>query len=154
VAPEIAFLVTYPCPRCGVALEARADDWQDWLLCPSCGRAGRPPAQRRLAARDDGDTLYIGTFATGPSHAYGNGNGHGHDPAGMYGPTGSPTAAMPRLPDRGGATARRVIIGGGFFLATVLSLISVAQQNPTPAGVCGFVAFLLLLLLARSSARE
>ena len=36
---DISYLVSYPCPRCGESLQARTDDWQDWLKCPSCGKA-------------------------------------------------------------------------------------------------------------------
>ncbi len=67
MSPDIAYVTTYPCPRCGAMLEAAVDEWQDWLRCPSCGKASRPPYERRARAEAVDDVLYIGTFATGPA---------------------------------------------------------------------------------------
>ena len=135
---EIAQLVTYACPRCGVSLQALTDDWRDWLRCPSCGKAGRPPISRKASQAVVDDVLYIGTFATGPGSSDGNGAALGYPHRGY----GSPSSHT-----------RRVILGGGFFLAVVLTLVSVVQQNGTQAGVLGLVALFLLILLARSSGR-
>ncbi len=133
-----SYLVTYPCPRCGESLQARTDDWQDWLKCPSCGKAGRPPLNRRMAPAFEDDVLYIGTFATDPSTP---------DAAVGY-PTGGFEGYAPPSGD-----LRRVILGGGFFLAMVLTVVSVVQRNGTQAVVLGLVAVFLLVLLARSSGR-
>jgi hypothetical protein len=148
---DIAYLVTYACPRCGVMLEAQTDDWQDWRTCPSCGRAGRPPLQRRLRRAPDADVMYIGTFTTAPDASNGWGNGSARTDT-MYGSPRPGPGSMSGFP-RPSSTVRRVILGGGFFLATFLALVSVAQQAPGQAGIFGFVAFLLLVLLAQSSRR-
>lgn len=154
---DLARLVTYTCPRCGVSLEAETDDWRDWRACPSCGRPARPPVPRR-AVVEEPEVLYIGTFATGPGSDFGgiNGNGSG---AGAGNGLGNGSAIYPSGPPSlssygdGGGTVRRVILGGGFFLALFLALVSVVQQNATQAGVFGFLAFILLALLAQSSRR-
>jgi hypothetical protein len=143
VQPDIAFPVSYLCDHCGASLEALADDWQDWLRCPSCGKAGRPPYRR--PARPVEDVLYIGTFTTGGTlgeNGYANGFGNG-------------TSAPSKVPTYGEGTGsgRRVMFGLGFFLATFLALVSVAQKNPAQAGVFGFVAFILIVFLAQSSRR-
>jgi hypothetical protein len=137
VDTEFALLVTYACPRCGVTLESYSDDWRDWRKCPSCGKAGRPPVDRRMQVSVHEDILYIGTFATGPGSSNGNGS-FGAYPAGQQ---------------RDSSHTKRVILGGGFFLAVVLALVSAVQQNGTQAGVLGVVAVFLLILLARSSGR-
>ena len=136
VDPEIARFVTYACPRCDEMLESLTDDWRDWLKCPSCGKAGRPPIDRQMQDAIHEDILYIGTFAAGP----GSSNGHG---------------AVAGYPHRGRSTnhTKRVILGGGFFLSVVLTLVSVVQQNAGQAGILGLVALFLLILLARSSGR-
>jgi len=142
VDSQIADFVMYPCPRCGVSLEANTNEWQDWLLCPSCGRAGRSPLKRRLTQPVDEDVLYIGTFTTGPGSSDANGAATGY-PTGGFGGYAAPSS-----------NARRMILGGGFFLAVVLTLVSVVQKNGTQAGILGLVALLLLVLLARSSGRS
>jgi hypothetical protein len=150
VQPDIRFPVTYPCPSCGEPLEAITDEWQDWMRCPSCGRAGRPPLPRR-AARPAEDVLYIGTFSTGPGSPNGNGSSDRYGPIG-YGPGGFPATDMPD-PAAGSGSGRRVAIGLMFFLSAFLALVSVVQRNPTQAGVFGFVALILILFLAQSSRR-
>lgn len=151
---DIAYVTTYPCPRCGETLEANVDEWQDWLLCPSCGKAGRPPYERRGRAAPVEDVLYIGTFTTGPSSSAPT-NGHGEAAASVYAPAGLPPApaGAPHFIgyDPQPSVAKRVLLGGGLLVAIVLALVSVVQKNPTQAGVFGFVAFLLLVFLAQSS---
>ncbi len=143
---EITFPVTYACPRCGVALDAVTDGWRDWVRCPSCGKAGRPPLPRRYGQAPASDVMYIGTFSTGTGNDTPTTNGRSARPysARGLGRTGYP------LPD---STARRAMMGGGFFLSAFLALVSVVQKNPAQAGVFGGVAVVLLFLLARSSAR-
>ena len=141
---DIAFLVAYPCPRCGTSLEAPTDEWQDWKKCPSCGKAGRPPALRRSRAAVE-DILYIGAFGASAAPTY---PGEIPSPFGRPGPPAFDYTAKARS-----EAGRRILIGGGFFLATFLALVSVVQKNPGQAGIFGFGAVLLLFLLARSSAR-
>lgn len=143
--PDILYPVAYPCSYCGEALEATTDEWQDWLRCPSCGKAGRPPFQRKVVAAPADDVLYIGTFTTGPS-AGGNGT------AGGYATGRRPGSTLPGR-DEGSGSGRRVVLGLGFFLAVFLALVSVVQRNPTQAGVFGFVACMLIVFLAQSSRR-
>ena len=38
--------VRYECPHCRAALGWDHGAWRGWVLCPSCGRSGRPPAPR------------------------------------------------------------------------------------------------------------
>jgi DNA-directed RNA polymerase subunit RPC12/RpoP len=151
VSPDIAYVTTYPCPRCGAMLEAAVDEWQDWLRCPSCGKASRPPYERRARAEAVDDVLYIGTFTTGPAPTeHVNGSGA----VNAMPPWARPTLGLP--PYGGGypgssGTMKRALIGGGLLLSIVLALVSVAQKNPTQAGVFGFVAFLLIVFLVQSS---
>ncbi len=147
---DIAYVTTYPCPRCGEMLEATVDEWQDWLRCPKCGKAGRPPYERRGWNAPAEDVLYIGTFTTGPSTAPTNGSAMPH--------AGPPWARPSQsLPPFGGSftgpsgTMKRALIGGGLLLSIVLALVSVVQKNPTQAGVFGFVAVLLTVFLVQSS---
>ncbi len=146
---DIAYVTTYACPRCGAMLEATVDEWQDWLRCPTCGKASRPPYERRARSEPVDDVLYIGTFATGPtSTAPMNGSGAAH----TVPPWASPTPGVPPYGYEGSSgTMKRALIGGGLLLAIVLALVSVAQKNPTQAGVFGFVAFLLTVFLVQSS---
>ena len=95
--------------------------------------------------------MYIGTFTTGPDPSNGWGNGASR-PDMIYGASKPSLAPMAGYPSQSSAV-RRVILGGGFFLATFLALVSVVQQIPTQAGIFGFVAFLMLVLLAQSSRR-
>ena len=147
---DIAYVTTYPCPQCGEMLEANVDEWQDWLLCPVCGKAGRPPYERRARSTPVEDVLYIGTFTTGPASAPTNGSA-----APVYAPAGLPPApsGVPHFIgyDPQPSMAKRVLLGVGLLLSIVLALVSVVQKNPAQAGVFGFVAFLLLIFLAQSS---
>lgn len=139
---EIAYPVTYACPRCGTSLRAVTDEWRDWLRCPTCGRATRPPLSRRAAPAVEPEVLYIGTFATGP----------GSDP--IVAPAGRSALGLdPARFGRDDGTTRRVILGGGFLISAFLALVSVAQKNPGQAGIFGGVAVILIFLLFRSSAR-
>jgi len=73
---EITFVVSYRCPNCQAALEARSSEVQQgWLRCPKCGRASLPPstvrpspAERALATPDE-DLLVIGSTAEDPGMA-------------------------------------------------------------------------------------
>jgi hypothetical protein len=144
VQPDIAFPVTYVCEYCGENLEALADEWQDWLRCPMCGKAGRPPYKRGTARPAD-DVLYIGTFTTGgATGANGSSTSFGN---GIYAPSKAPSYG------EGTGSGRRVLLGLGFFLATFLALVSVVQKNSMQAGVFGFVAFFMIVFLAQSSRR-
>lgn len=152
---DIAYVTTYPCPRCGTLLEAVVSEWQDWVLCPSCGKAGRPPFERRARAAPVEDVLYIGTFTTGPGPATTNGSGspHPHAPAPSAPPWARTGQDFAPFGDYSGpsGTMKRALIGGGLLLSIVLALVSVVQKNPTQAGVFGFVAFLMVIFLLQSS---
>ncbi|WP_165073410.1 hypothetical protein [Paludisphaera rhizosphaerae] len=39
-------VVRYDCPFCRAALAWTPGAWRGWVLCPSCGKPGRPPAPR------------------------------------------------------------------------------------------------------------
>lgn len=154
---DIAYVTTYPCPQCGAMLEATVDEWQDWLRCPACGKAGRPPFERRGRTAPVEDVLYIGTFTTGPATAPTNGSAGPHAPAPQA--FGAPPWGRQGqgLPPYGGnfsgpsGTMKRAMLGGGLLLAIVLALVSVVQKNPSQAGVFGFVAVLLTVFLVQSS---
>jgi hypothetical protein len=141
VQTDIRFPVTYNCDYCGESLEALTDEWQDWLRCPACGKAGRPP-YKRASVRPADDVLYIGTFTTGPSSGNGSSSAFGN---GTYAPTKAPNYGETS------GSGRRVMLGLGFFLSAFLAIVSVVQKNPTQAGVFGFVAFILIVFLAQSS---
>ena len=70
VEPEITFIVTYRCPSCHAALEARTGEAHTWLRCPECGRASLPPEHMRTIPRvrplPDEDILVIGPEAGRP----------------------------------------------------------------------------------------
>jgi hypothetical protein len=148
VNADIANVTTYPCPRCGETLEAAVDEWQDWLRCPSCGKAGRPPYRRRAAPVED--VLYIGTFSTGPMPAATNGSGvpHGAPPWATRGRPSTFGGVNYAAPS---GTMKRALLGGGLLLSIVLALVSVVQKNPGQAGVFGFVALMLMVFLVQSS---
>ncbi len=154
MSPDIAYVTTYPCPRCGAMLEAAVDEWQDWLRCPSCGKASRPPYERRARAEAVDDVLYIGTFATGPASTppvNGSGTNHAAPPWARPTPTPGMLPYGVEYPGSSSGTMKRALIGGGLLLSIVLALVSVVQKNPTQAGVFGFVAFLLTVFLVQSS---
>ena len=143
--PEIRYPVTYPCANCGESLEALADIWQDWLRCPFCGKAGRPPYHRKPSERVKDDILYIGTFTTNAGSA-GNGSTASAWP-------GSPSVSnRSHDPDSGGS-GRRVALGLGFFLSSFLAIVSVVQRNPSQAGVFGVGALVLIVFLVMSTRR-
>ena len=97
------------------------------------------------------EVLYIGTFTTGPaSTAPTNGSAAAHAAPPWASPTPGPRPYGVEYPGSSG-TMKRALIGGGLLLSIVLALVSVAQKNPTQAGVFGFVAFLLTVFLVQSS---
>jgi hypothetical protein len=130
-------------------LEATVDEWQDWLRCPACGKAGRPPYERRARSEPVDDVLYIGTFTTGPAAPTTNGSGVPYQAP----PWARATQDASPLGDLAGPAGawKRALLGGGLLLSIVLALVSVVQKNPAQAGVFGFVAFLMVVFLLQSS---
>ena len=64
---DIAYFVTYPCPRCKVELETHHGEWDGWRRCPSCGTPALPPeillghpsTRRRVKEIGEEDILII-----------------------------------------------------------------------------------------------
>jgi hypothetical protein len=141
VDPDFVFIVSYSCPRCHAALEARASGAPSWLRCPSCGRASLPPEHNRAAPSPfvDDQTLIIGNFTTGGAAA----------------PLPLRPRAMVPLPLRQSppTPTARLLLGTGFFLTTALFLFSLLDSNGGRAVIFGIVAVICLILLARQSGR-
>ena len=137
VETEFTFIVTYPCPRCHAALEAKTNTLHDWLRCPQCGRASLPPDHTRLPrpirdpkaktnVEDADDDLFV------------------------IGPEAGRRAADPfRSVTRPGGV-QRIILATGFLIALTLLFVSVLDRNGMGAILSGFAAIALFgfLLIA------
>jgi len=134
VNPDFVFIVSYQCPRCHAALEARASGPPEWLRCPECGRAGMPPEHNRGPRPPiDADTLVIGTFTTPPAEL----------PIRPRAMAPRPSGVVPRNP------TARVVLGSGFFLSTFLFIFSMLDSKAVNATLFGVTAATSLFLLAR-----
>jgi hypothetical protein len=135
VDPDFVFIVTYQCPRCHAALEARASGPPAWLRCPQCGRASLPPEHMRSARPQvDEPDIVIGSFTT---------NGSGALPI-----RPRPMAPMPGAPGSKAPTAR-LMLGSGFFLTMFLFLFSLLESNGMRSLLFGIAAAVFLFLLSR-----
>jgi hypothetical protein len=106
-----------------------------WFRCPKCGRASLPPDDTALSRRErtKPDPL-SGVFVTGPG-----------DSPRMT--PGRPATAGRRA--AGFGNVRQLVLVSGLFLALLILLVSLLDQNRISAFVfgfaaLGFVGFLLL----------
>jgi hypothetical protein len=139
---EILYLVTYPCPRCKLELEAEHGGWEGWLRCPGCGTPSLPPefllghpsTRRRVreTGGDDGETLVIG-------------------PDGRVAP--EPSALIGARPSSM-ISALRLIFLTGVAMSLFLLLIAYLDDNQLATGIFGSLALVFFLLLLRVPTRR
>lgn len=132
---DFLFIVSYECPRCHEALEARVNGPPTWLRCPSCGRASLPPEHERPSSSSTfgDDSLVIGNFGTFP----------GSLPL-------RPRAMAPLPITRGSkASSSRVLMGTGLFLTALLFVFSLLESNNILSIFSGLMCVVFLILLLR-----
>ncbi|WP_435017671.1 hypothetical protein TA3x_005289 [Tundrisphaera sp. TA3] len=140
--------VVYPCPRCGVGLEAPSVASPEWLRCPRCGTGGLPPfpsSRPKGNARPpklglDPDVLYIGDDDEG-------------EPEGRWGVRmrPDPTGLASRRP---WSNAIRTGLTVVFSLCISLFAVMLFLGENFKAGLFGVGAGLLLLMLVRPAPRS
>jgi hypothetical protein len=141
---EITFVVSYSCPRCGAALEARTGRVAPWLKCPKCQRASLPPEHtfrprvETFAVTDD--VLVIGpeTEPERPSLssvAAARATVQSFHPApGSFG-EGDPVSI------------RRVVLTTVLFLSVMMLLFAYLAQNTMGTSIASASALICLVLL-------
>jgi hypothetical protein len=132
-APEITFIVTYECPRCQAALEARTAESQTWLRCPKCGRASLPPEHMEVEpparSAPAEDFLIIG-----PERL---------------------DRLTPEPPQGALAGSGRRIALATFFIGSLgMLLIAFVDQNPGNMTIFGILTVVFLGLLAITGGRR
>ncbi|WP_435007764.1 hypothetical protein P12x_005029 [Tundrisphaera lichenicola] len=135
VDPDFVFIVSYECPRCRTALEARASGPPTWLRCPECGRASLPPEHMRGPRPPvEPQDIKIGTFTTGSSAAL---------------PIRPRSMAPMPLNPAARAPAGRLMLGSAFFLTICLFLFSLLSGNAGRSALFGIASAVFLFLLSR-----
>jgi hypothetical protein len=147
--PDFAAIVGYPCPRCGVGLEARSLAIPEWLRCPSCGKGGRPPL-----ANTKRTPMNYAKFAYDPDVLV-----IGEEPTAMememetpwYGTTQSRPFAPERRPAFGNlpASAKRTGLSVVFSLCLSMFFVTLFLGESFKAGLFGVAAGVILLFLVR-----
>ena len=147
---DFVAIITYPCPRCGVGLEALAMSVADWLRCPACGKGGLPPfpsarpTPRAVAAKVtyDPDVLYIGEEVMNEPETpwFGTRRLNPVDPA---------RTPETERPGPSGRTALTVLFSLCLSVFTVLLFVG----DNFRAGLFGVGAGLFLLMLVRPNRR-
>jgi hypothetical protein len=145
VAADIAYFVTYPCPRCNVDLESEHGGWQGWLKCPACGTPALPPdfllghpaVRRRVRERDDGEAplVVIGDDAD--------------DGAPVLAP-----APVVDAPPSTFVTTLRLVFVSGLVTSLFLLLIAFVDENRRASYIFGGLAIVFFLLLLRMPSRR
>jgi hypothetical protein len=140
VDADIAYFVTYPCPKCRLELEAEHDGWQGWVRCPACGTPSLPPeillghpaTMRRVRGlrEDDDAVLMIGADAPD-------------------GATNPDTSALLGEPPSALVSSVRLVFLTGLVISLFILLISFLDDNQIVAGFSGAFAFIFFLLLLR-----
>jgi hypothetical protein len=126
VDSDITFIVTYRCPTCQAALEARTSEAHTWLRCPKCGRASLPPEYvrtpppRRHAPGED--ILVIGPDAVDPRRAVSESAHSG--------------------------SGRRIAMAVGMLISVGMLIVSFLDGNPTNVGIFGVTTIVLLAIAA------
>jgi hypothetical protein len=145
VESDIAYFVTYPCPRCKVELESHHGEWDGWRRCPSCGTPALPPeillghpsTRRHVKEIGEDDVLIIEADDGAPSGAI------GPDPSTLIGPPTSPVLV-----------ALRLVFVTGLVISLFLLLIAYLDENTTITSVAGALSLFFFLLLLRIPARR
>ena len=142
---DIAYFVTYPCPRCKVELESEHGGWQGWLRCPACGMPALPPeillghptTRRRVRETLDDDVLIIADDAAALDGVA------PPDPSILIGP---PVSSL--------VTTLRLIFLAGLVMSLFLLLIGYLDQNQRATAIFGSLSIVCFLLLLRTSGRR
>jgi hypothetical protein len=145
VDADIAYFVTYPCPRCKVELETEHGGWQGWLKCAACGMPALPPeflpghpaVRRRVreAGGVESPIVVIGDDAPdGP-------------------PATAPLPVIEAAPSTLVNTLRLVFISG-LVTSLFLLLIAFIDQNQRASYIFGALAIVFFLLLVRMPTRR
>jgi hypothetical protein len=127
--PEITYIMTYRCPRCHAALEARTSESHTWVRCPRCGRANLPPEHTYRPPREPSplgdDVLVIGPSPDfpGPSHA------------------------VASHPDPHSGSARRITLAVGILVSLTLLAMAFIDKNMINVVIFGFSTIVLFLVL-------
>jgi DNA-directed RNA polymerase subunit RPC12/RpoP len=145
VESDIAYFVTYPCPRCKAELESQHGGWDGWLRCPACGTPALPPeillghpTTRRRVKELDGDDVLIIT-----DDGYSRDGAAAVDPAALIGPPVSPAVS-----------AMRLVFLTGLVISLFLLLIAYLDQNQRVTTVAGSLSIIFFLLLLRMPGRR
>jgi hypothetical protein len=144
VDADIAYFVTYPCPRCQVELESEHGGWQGWLKCPVCDTPALPPefllghpaVRRRVRAA----ALERGVIVIGDE-----------TPDGATPAATSPAAEA--APSTLVNTLRLVFITG-LVTSLFLLLIAFVDQNTRASYIFGALSAVFFLLLLRTPVRR
>jgi hypothetical protein len=145
VESDIAYFVTYPCPRCKVELESHHGEWDGWRRCPSCGTPALPPeillghpSTRRRVREIAGEDILIIEADDGASPGV-----NGPDPATLIGPPTSPVLG-----------ALRLVFVTGLVISLFLLLIAYLDENTAITSVAGSLSLVFFLLLLRVPSRR
>ncbi len=142
---DIAYFVTFPCPRCRVELESEHGGWHGWLKCPACGMPALPPefllghpaVRRRVREAPVGEPVIVI-----------NGD---EAPDGPPKPAAVPAIAEP--PSTLVNTLRLVFITG-LVTSLFLLLIAFVDENRRASYIFGGLSVVFLLLLLRLPSRR
>jgi hypothetical protein len=145
VDADIAYFVTYPCPRCKVELETEHGGWQGWLKCPACGTPALPPeflrghpsVRRRVREIGDGEAPIVIIGDDTPDGA----------------PASAPSPKIAAPPSTLMNTLRLVFISG-LVTSLFLLLIAYFDENQRATYLFGPLAVVFFLLLLRMPARR
>jgi hypothetical protein len=145
VDADIAYFVTYPCPRCKVELESEHGDWQGWLRCPACGLPSLPPefllghpaVRRRVRETGGGEAPIVIVADDAPDGA----------------PASAPSSVIAEPPSTLANTLRLVFISG-LVTSLFLLLIAFIDENHRAGYIFGALSVVFFLLLLRMPARR
>jgi len=140
VDPEFAVIVAYRCPNCHASLEAWESVPSRFLRCPGCGKASLPPDSMRIDPPP-----YLGDFGPVLGRLATGGLEEAFDSRPRPMGTARPARPMP---------TRRLVLGSGFFLTTILFFFSMLDPSAMGrAWIFGLAAVAFLVALARSGRR-
>lgn len=153
---EITFLMSYRCPHCGTALEARTGRVSPWLKCPKCQRGSQPPehvARPRVAVSAAFEVIED-VVVIGPANAY-----LPTSTAPMSRPVATrlspprpadadiPTDPLDEFAMSEPLSIRRVVLTTLLFVSVMMLLFTFLAQNSTGMQVAGASSLICLLLL-------